>query len=870
MSERKKNTTWHGSRSDLWIVTGTMTVMIILLWFVVLFTGELPLTLRSIVSIHADNPVLFLPDLFPLLVFILLNGRRKIQLREMSEVQAKLDLKEKLLINSTRFARELSEGDDPSVAENMLESELGQALRLIQLNIKTNRRTESEKNWIAEGKDVISRILRNYNNLDELSYQVLKSLSNYISSLQGAIYIFDNDSALLINRATYAYNRRKYPGRSYRIGEGLVGQCAYEMDFIYRTEIPDHYMSVSSGILGEQKPKSIVLVPLITNETLQGVMEFAFLQNRVPKLTIQFLLELGEIIARTVFNLKITVRTEQLLNESRNLTVELKNNEIKLQESAVEMRRTQEQLRLANEQLEKRISEAHHAQNRLHWLLENASEIISIYDKDKKLSYISPSVNSIFGYSPEEMMAGKDFERISREGAAGLHAALNSLLLYPDSTQEFAYSFIRKDGERLWLTASCRNLISDPSINGFVINSHDITASRLMEKEQRLKTRMQALSENSLDFILRISLDETIYYVNPIVEDYTSIHPAGVLNRNLSETGFPDAIRSFFQQTLHRISVHPAKINTQFTFPVQMGDRTTERILNFDAIPEFQENELETVLFVGHDITEAKKIEQEIRIINKNIKDSINYAERIQSSILPEMSRVMKTFPKSFIWYRPRDVISGDFPWFLETENASFIAVIDCTGHGVPGALLSFVGFFLLNNIILSDSSLNPAEICGRLNLELRRTLKQDRERPDTQDGMDIALCKISKEAGRLEFAGAHRPLYLLSEGELTVFKGDSRAIGGYSNPQKDNQPFTDFTANLHRGDKLFIFSDGLTDQLGGPQNLKFGTKGLRNLIVENPGFTLIQYRKKIESEFYEWMGSEKQLDDLLLIGIEY
>ena len=132
----------------------------------------------------------------------------------------------------------------------------------------------------------------------------------------------------------------------------------------------------------------------------------------------------------------------------------------------------------------------------------------------------------------------------------------------------------------------------------------------------------------------------------------------------------------------------------QVTLPLEMGEYKTERILNVDAIPEFQDNELETILIVGHDITEAKRIEKEIKVQNRKVQDSINYAERIQSSILPEIGRIRKAFPRSFVYYKPRDVISGDFPWFFETEDAWYIAAVDCTGHGVPGALLSLVGLF--------------------------------------------------------------------------------------------------------------------------------------------------------------------------------
>jgi serine phosphatase RsbU (regulator of sigma subunit) len=313
----------------------------------------------------------------------------------------------------------------------------------------------------------------------------------------------------------------------------------------------------------------------------------------------------------------------------------------------------------------------------------------------------------------------------------------------------------------------------------------------------------------------------------------------------------------------------PVKKNIQVTLPLQMGEYRTERILNVDAIPEFEGNELETILIVGHDITEAKRIEKEIQVQNRKIQDSINYAERIQSSILPEVARIRRAFPKSFVYYKPRDVISGDFPWFFETDEAWYIAAVDCTGHGVPGALLSLVGLFLMNNITGLNPQITAGGLCEALHQEVRRTLKQDREKPETRDGMDMALCRFLKNKPVMEFAGAHRPLFVLSEGEITLHQGDRKAIGGIRHPKKPEQPFTNTEVAYRPGDKFFIFTDGLTDQMGGPGGLKYGSGRVRQVLLENPGYTMHQFHDLFQTDFTGWMGRERQLDDLLLIGIE-
>ena len=199
-------------------------------------------------------------------------------------------------------------------------------------------------------------------------------------------------------------------------------------------------------------------------------------------------------------------------------------------------------------------------------------------------------------------------------------------------------------------------------------------------------------------------------------------------------------------------------------FPTQFG----ERIMTVNAIPEFTEDkELETVLIVAHDVTEAKLIEREIQEKNKKINDSINYAHRIQTAILPDNKVIKQYFPNAFLLYRPRDVVSGDFPWFFVKNDIIHIAAVDCTGHGVPGALLSFVGYFILNNVVDKDREMTSGQILDLLHSGVRTTLRQDSDDAEARDGMDIAFCKIDMKAKKLQYSGAHRPLFLCRGTEL-------------------------------------------------------------------------------------------------------
>ncbi len=842
----------------------------IISWIIEIISNNTHISFSGIFRMHKENPILWLIDIVPLVFLIIAYIIKVRSEQEKIQFDIKISERDERLNKMAEFAKQIGEGNYDTKLDITANGDiLAQSLVLMRENLRANNKKESEQSWIAEGKDLVSNILRMNNKIDDLANQVIVSLIKYINVIQGAVYLLDEEENKLVNIATYAYNRKKYINQEFKMGHGLIGQCAYEMDYIYRTEIPDDYVTVTSGILGDQKPQSILLVPLITDEKLQGVIEFASLEPEIPELTIQYMKELGEIIARTIFNLKVNQRTEQLLKESQEMTVELRENEEELRQNAEEMQATQEELKKSNDQLETKIQEVEDAQKRLYSLLENASEIISIYNEKMEMTYESPSVTKILGYSPEEMMGGKDIDRLTRKGEASLKDMFKQLLEKPDQPVTIQYTYMKKNGQKIFIESTGRNLLSDKAINGIILNSTDITERKRAEKEERMRSKMQALSENSLDMILRLSTVGQFFYANPVVKDYIGIDPKDLINKTLHEINISDVLVNYFKKTINEIKSSPNKTNAEITISVNNDDDSI-RIMSFDAIPEFNENELETILFVGHDITEAKRIEKEIQDKNRNIEDSINYAERIQTSILPDNKIIRQYLPKSFIYYKPRDVISGDFPWFFKRNDDIYIAAVDCTGHGVPGALLSFIGYFLLNNIVDHDMEQTAASICDKLHYNVRRTLKQDREDAEARDGMDIAFCKVNHKLKEVQFAGAHRPLYLLRDGELTEFKGDRKAIGGIPHRKKEEQDFTNHVIKYKRGDRIFFFSDGLTDQLGGEESKKYTPRRVREAIRENKDLTMEQINDYFADDFERWKGENKQIDDVLLIGIEF
>jgi serine phosphatase RsbU (regulator of sigma subunit) len=254
---------------------------------------------------------------------------------------------------------------------------------------------------------------------------------------------------------------------------------------------------------------------------------------------------------------------------------------------------------------------------------------------------------------------------------------------------------------------------------------------------------------------------------------------------------------------------------------------------------------------------------------SKKILDSINYSLRIQQSIIPAADIFTEALGDHFVYYRPKDVVSGDFPWMFKKDNCTYFAAVDCTGHGVPGAMMSMIGNLLLNSIVQNGQGCKtPSEILLELHRSVVRTLKQDAEGNKAADGMDAALCRIDFNSGELIFSGAHLPLFLLKNGELEVFKGDKFPVGGMQ--YRNRNTYVDHSIQLHKGDRVFVFSDGIIDQVGGPENMKWMSSSLKEFILANATLNMEELKAEVHRVFEEYKGANKQVDDVLLIGLQY
>ncbi len=260
-------------------------------------------------------------------------------------------------------------------------------------------------------------------------------------------------------------------------------------------------------------------------------------------------------------------------------------------------------------------------------------------------------------------------------------------------------------------------------------------------------------------------------------------------------------------------------------------------------------------------VSQKEEIEQK----NRDITDSINYAKRIQSAILPNISDLTGEFKKSYIFYQPKDIVSGDFYWVHKFKDAFILVCADCTGHGVPGALMAMIGQSIFKEIINRSPELNPAELLDEVNVELNKILKSDKN-DKMFEGMDVVALKFYTKQKTLQFASAMRPLLICKEGKIETVEGTKQSIGGnFGNTKK----FELKEFSYQEGEKFYVFSDGYQDQFGGVNGKKIKISGIKKLILDNVGESNHDEFKNVMAYFYDWQKDEDQIDDVLFIKIE-
>lgn len=249
----------------------------------------------------------------------------------------------------------------------------------------------------------------------------------------------------------------------------------------------------------------------------------------------------------------------------------------------------------------------------------------------------------------------------------------------------------------------------------------------------------------------------------------------------------------------------------------------------------------------------------------KEITDSINYAKRIQRAFIPTESDFNKYFSDSFVLFKPKDIVSGDFYWIHKRNDSIYYATGDCTGHGVPGGFMTMLGLSFLEEIIDSKSADNPAEVLNLLRDKIINTLKQGASSDENKDGMDINLCCVDTKSQTLHYAAANNSFYIVRNNELLEMKADKQPCGFFHDPK----PFTLQEFKLEKGDCIYTFTDGYADQFGGPNGKKFRYKQFETILIENHLKQFNEQKEILNSRFENWKNKLDQVDDVLVIGVK-
>ncbi len=267
-------------------------------------------------------------------------------------------------------------------------------------------------------------------------------------------------------------------------------------------------------------------------------------------------------------------------------------------------------------------------------------------------------------------------------------------------------------------------------------------------------------------------------------------------------------------------------------------------------------------------LTEIRRKNKEIKEQNKEIIEGIKYGQTIQEALFHTLDKVKAVLPESFVFFRPKHIVSGDFYWITEVGQKVFVAVADCTGHGVPGAFMSMLGYTLMNQIIINDRYTGPATILGLVHENIKVALKQDTSK--SNDGMDMGLCVLDREKNMLEFAGAYNLLLVVDEEGSYTVTGNKFPIGGVHHRFNGQREFAKKQVHLKEGNAYYLYTDGFPDQFGGENGRKFMKKYLHELLTENYDRSFEEQEKILEYKLEEWRGDHPQIDDISVIGFRY
>ncbi len=559
---------------------------------------------------------------------------------------------------------------------------------------------------------------------------------------------------------------------------------------------------------------------------------------------------------------------------------------------------------------------------RLSWVAKHTTNAVIISDKNGMIEWVNEGFTKITGYKPEEVIGKKPGRILQGKDTDPETVALLRQKIADAQPVNVDILNYTKDQRPYWLNLDITPIFSKRNtLTNFIAIESDIT-QRILEKEylanmvEKLNTSQEELKQQTEEIKATNSklMEQEAELAKALTRQeqlWNALNQSSLVSITNLKGEILEANERFCQVSGYAIEelkgqnhsiinsgYHPKQFWKEMWQIIGRGDTWRGEICNRSKSGELYwvysvinpilntEGKIYRYLSIRNVITERKKLEQQVRrdskslerknkVIlanqilleekNKAISDSINYASRIQKAMLPDTAEYQLFMPEHFVFYKPRDVISGDFYWFSKKEDHIVIAVADCTGHGVPGAMMSMIGneLFYLFIQVLGISA--PESILDEVNKAVRRTLRQSQNK--NRDGMEVSLCIINTKTKKLEFAGAKSPLIYIQNNELKRLRGSKFPVGGYSGTEQ--MVYHTHTVKIDVPTHIYMYSDGFQDQFGGKDGQKYMSVNFRHLLHRIHQEPLEKQALMLELELAEWRGKSKQVDDILVVGIK-
>lgn len=487
-------------------------------------------------------------------------------------------------------------------------------------------------------------------------------------------------------------------------------------------------------------------------------------------------------------------------------------------------------------------------------VINNDDFLVAAFKPTKEITYLNETFKSLLPKNLE-FYVGKNLDQLNRIETFGEQDFDKLILDEFKDKHLFNVSLELNSGELRHFQFACKVFKDDLR----VIIGQDITEKIELEKYY------EVIVNNSQDLIYRLDVSGHFTFINKQSEKILGVKSHELMGQFYTSVVHPEWAEEVVDFYSHQFK---SKIkNTYSEIPILTK---TGKVIwlgqHMTAIfKEGDEKVITGYLGIGRNITDRKKKDEIISDQNKDIRDSLNYAKRIQMNLLPEERKIAHFFKESFVYYLPKDIVSGDFYWVEQLDNKTIIINADCTGHGVPGAFMTLLGINLLNQIILENKIVNAGEILNELDARLNQSLRRNKSE-DLNDGIECTVCIIDENEDVLEYALAGSKFLLHQNNKITELSGRSSHIGEGT---AAHQPFESIIIPFHEDDVIYLYSDGITDQFGGEKGKKLKKSRFINLIDQLKHESLDVQHDEIRSYMENWMKNEEQTDDICLIAVK-